>query len=101
MAKKSKLEKNEQRKVLATRYAGIRRELKAVIKSPTASDEQKDAAYSKLRSLPRDSNPNRIRLRCQFTGRPRGNYRKFGISRIMLRNMALRGEIPGMTKASW
>lgn len=101
MAKKSKLEKNERRRILVARYAALRRELKAVIKSTTSSDEQKDAAYSKLRALPRDSNPNRIRLRCQFTGRPRGNYRKFGISRVMLRDMGLRGEIPGLKKASW
>ncbi len=101
MAKKSKLEKNERRRVLVARHASLRKELKAIIQAPSTSDEARDAAYSKLRSLPRDSNPNRIRLRCQFTGRPRGNYRKFGVSRVMLREMALRGEIPGVRKASW
>ena len=65
------------------------------------SEEEKDAAWAKLRSLPRDSNPNRIRNRCQFTGRPRGNYRKFGISRIALRELALRGQLPGVRKSSW
>ena len=101
MAKKSKLEKNERRRILVARYAPIRRELKAVIQSTSSSEEQKDAAYAKLRALPRDSNPNRIRLRCQFTGRPRGNYRKFKLSRIALRDLATRGQIPGMVKSSW
>ena len=101
MAKKSSIEKNERRKRLSKKHAPLRKELYAVIRSQSASDEEKDAAWAKLRSLPRDSNPNRIRNRCQFTGRPRGNYRKFGISRIMLREMARDGEIPGLKKASW
>lgn len=101
MAKTSKIAKNAQRKRLVAKYADLRKELKEVIRSPNASEEDKDAAWAKLRSLPRDSNPNRIRNRCQFTGRPRGNYRKFGISRVVFRDMALRGEIPGVKKASW
>ena len=101
MAKKSKIEKNERRKVLVARFAEERKRLKDVLRSQDATDDQKDAAWARLRALPRDSNPNRVRNRCQFTGRPRGNYRKFGISRVMLREMALRGEIPGMKKASW
>ena len=101
MAKKSKIEKNTRRKILVARFAAERKVLKETIRSPNASEEDKDAAWARLRALPRDSNPNRIRHRCQFTGRPRGNYRKFGISRVMLREMALRGEIPGMKKASW
>ena len=101
MAKTSKIAKNEQRKALVKKYAALRAELKQTIQSPNSSDEDRDAAWAKLRSLPRDSNPNRIRNRCQFTGRPRGNYRKFGISRIVLRDMAREGEIPGLKKASW
>ena len=101
MAKTSKIAKNEQRKRLVKKYAALRAELKTTIQSPSTSDEDRDAAWARLRSLPRDSNPNRIRNRCQFTGRPRGNYRKFGISRIVLRDMAREGEIPGMKKASW
>ncbi len=101
MAKKSSIEKNERRKRLVKKYAPLRKELYAVIRSSSASEEEKDIAWGKLRALPRDSNPNRIRNRCQFTGRSRGNYRKFGISRIMLREMARNGEIPGLKKASW
>lgn len=101
MAKTSKLAKNEKRKALVAKYASLRKELKETIRSPNSSDEEKEIAYSRLRALPRDSNPIRIRNRCQFTGRPRGNYRKFGISRIQFREMALRGEIPGVKKASW
>jgi small subunit ribosomal protein S14 len=101
MAKTSKIAKNEQRIRMVAKYATKRKELKEIISSPHASDEDKDTAWAMLRALPRDSNPNRVRNRCQFTGRPRGNYRKFGVSRIVFRNMALRGEIPGVKKASW
>lgn len=101
MAKKSKLAKNAQRMRLVEKYRDLRKELKSVIQSPTATDDAKDEAWARLRALPRDANPIRVRHRCQFTGRPRGNYRKFGISRVMFRDMALRGEIPGVKKASW
>lgn len=101
MAKTSKIAKNEQRIRLVAKYRELRAQLKETIRNPKASDDDKDAAWAKLRSLPRDSNPNRIRNRCQFTGRPRSNYRKFGVSRIVFREMALRGEIPGAKKASW
>ena len=101
MAKKSKIAKNEQRIRLVEKYRELRKQLKETIRNPNTSDEDKYDAYAKLRSLPRDANPIRIRNRCQFTGRPRGNYRKFGISRVQFREMALRGEIPGVKKASW
>lgn len=101
MAKKSKLAKNAKRMRLVEKYRELRKQLKETIRDPNASDDAKDEAWAKLRSLPRDANPIRVRHRCQFTGRPRGNYRKFGISRVMFREMALRGEIPGVKKASW
>ncbi len=101
MAKTSKLAQNRKRIRLTAKYAELRKELKEVIRQPNSTDDARDEAWSKLRSLPRDSNPNRVRNRCQFTGRPRGNYRKFGISRIVFREMALNGQIPGVKKASW
>lgn len=101
MAKKSSVEKNKRRMKTVAKYAKLRQELKMTIQSSHANSDDKEAAWIKLRSLPRNANPNRVRLRCQFTGRSRGNYRKFGICRIMLRELALNGEIPGMQKASW
>ena len=101
MAKTSKIARNEQRKELVDRYAERRRELKKIIKNPKTSPEERDEAYAKLRSFPRDSNPNRVVNRCSMTGRPRAYFRKFGISRIALRDMALRGDLPGVRKASW
>ena len=101
MAKTSKLAQNRKRIRLTAKYAELRKELKEIIRQPNSTDDARDAAWAKLRSLPRDSNPNRIRNRCQFTGRPRGNYRKYGISRIVFREMALNGQIPGVKKASW
>ena len=101
MAKKSKIAKNEQRKKMAARYAAKRAALKDIIRNPTSSDEEIDAAILKLQKLPRDASPVRIRNRCALTGRPHGYFRKFGLSRIALRELALRGEIPGVTKSSW
>jgi small subunit ribosomal protein S14 len=101
MAKKSKIAKNEQRIKCAAKYRELRIELKKTIKSPKTSPEDRIAAVRKLRSLPLDANPNRIMNRCSVTGRPHAVYRKFGISRITLREMASQGKIPGMTKASW
>ena len=101
MAKKSKIAKNLQRIAKAERFRERRAALKAIIISPSASDEEKFEARIKLQKMPRDSNPIRIRGRCQITGRPRGNLRKFGICRNMFRDMSLRGEIPGVRKASW
>ena len=101
MAKKSKIAKNEQRKKKVLAYAKKRAELRAILRSTSASDEEKDAARVKLQKLPRDANPIRVKNRCMLTGRPRGYYRKFGLSRIALREKAVRGELPGVTKSSW
>lgn len=101
MAKKSAIAKNEKRAKLANKYYAKRVELKAIILDPKTSYEDQQAAYAKLRKLPRDANPVRVQNRCRVTGRPRAVYRKFGLSRITLREMASNGLIPGMTKASW
>lgn len=101
MAKKSKLVKNRKRKELVERYAERRRELIAVIKDPEASYEDKREAYRKLAKMPRDASPTRYRNRCGVSGRSRGYFRKFGMSRIALRELAHRGELPGVRKASW
>lgn len=101
MAKKSMIVKNIRRKQIVERYRDRRIELKKVLKSSSASENEKQVARLKLEKMPRDSNPIRIRNRCVVTGRPRSYYRKFGLSRITFREMALKGEIPGITKASW
>ena len=101
MAKKSMIVKNIRRKQIVERYRERRIELKKVLKSSSASEDEKQIARLKLEKMPRDSNPIRIRNRCVVTGRPRSYYRKFGLSRITFREMALKGEIPGITKASW
>ena len=101
MAKKSKIAKNLQRMELVARYAERRLELNKIIRSGASSEEEKEEARAKLAGLPRDSNPIRIRNRCALTGRPRGFYRKFGLSRLALRDKALKGELPGVTKSSW
>lgn len=86
---------------LVAKHAKKRAELKATIRSVKSSDEERAAAQAKLNSLPRDSSPSRQRNRCAITGRPHGVYRKFGLGRNKLRESAMRGEIPGLTKASW
>jgi small subunit ribosomal protein S14 len=101
MAKTSKLAKNEQRRELVARHAQKRAQLKAVIRNPKSTDEEKAAAYASLRKMPRDSSAVRIRNRCAMSGRPRAFLRHFGLSRIALRDMALNGLIPGVRKASW
>lgn len=101
MAKTSKIAKNERRKVLIERYAERRAELITIIKDPEASYEDKREAYAAIAKMPRDASPTRYRNRCAVSGRPRGYFRKFGLSRIALRNMAHRGELPGVRKASW
>ena len=101
MAKKSKIHRNEQRKKVVAKYAERRAELKAIIKNPATSAVDRDEAYKSLRKMPRDASPVRVRNRCALTGRPRGYYRKFGLSRIAVRELALSGELPGVTKASW
>jgi small subunit ribosomal protein S14 len=101
MAKKSKIEKNEQRKLIVARYAERRAALKETIRDPKSSGEQRAVAQSALQRLPRDSSATRIRNRDAVDGRPRGFVGKVGLSRIRLREMAHRGELPGITKSSW
>ncbi|MBA4026104.1 MAG: 30S ribosomal protein S14 [Gordonia sp.] len=101
MAKKSKIEKNEQRKVIVARYAERRAALKETIRSTKSSDEQRAEAQLALQRLPRDSSATRIRNRDAVDGRPRGYIGKVGLSRIRLRQMAHNGELPGITKSSW
>ena len=101
MAKKSKIVKNLQRQKLVELYSKRRSELLSVVKDPKTSIEVKRLAYMNIEKLPRDANPIRIRNRCNLTGRPRGYYRKFGLSRIALRELASLGRVPGVKKASW
>jgi small subunit ribosomal protein S14 len=101
MAKKSAIERNKKRMRLAERYAAKRESLKAIASDRELSAEERFAARMKLAQLPRNSAPVRIRNRCELTGRPRGVYRKFKLSRIALRELASNGQIPGMTKSSW
>jgi small subunit ribosomal protein S14 len=101
MAKKSAIEKNKRRERLAKQYAGRRARLKAIADNEQLPPEERFEARLKLAELPRNSSPNRVRLRCELTGRPRGNYRKFKLCRIALRELASVGQIPGMVKASW
>ncbi|WP_299616947.1 30S ribosomal protein S14 [Pelagibius sp.] len=101
MAKKSAVEKNKARRKLVNRYAGKRAELKAVARDRTLPPEERFQAYLKLAKLPRNSTKGRLRNRCQVTGRPRGVYRKFQLSRISLRELASVGQVPGMVKSSW
>jgi small subunit ribosomal protein S14 len=101
MAKISKVVKNEKRKKLVDQYAQRRAELKKIINNPASTPEQVDEAVMKLQKIPRDASPVRVRNRCSMTGRPRGYLRKFGISRVALRDLALKGQIPGVVKSSW
>ena len=101
MAKISKIVKNEDRKKMVIQYAERRLALKKTINSPASSIEQVDEAVMKLQKLPRNASPVRVRNRCSQTGRARGFLRKFGVSRIALRELALEGQIPGVTKSSW
>jgi len=101
MAKASMLARENKRAKTVEKYAAKRAELKAVLKDPNASDDDKWAAQIKLQKLPRDASPIRQQRRCQVTGRPHGVYRKFGLCRNKLREAAMRGDVPGLTKASW
>jgi small subunit ribosomal protein S14 len=101
MAKKSMIERELKREKLVRRHAAKRAELKKIIRNLDTGDAERAAAVVKLSSLPRDSSPSRQRNRCAITGRPHGFYRKFGLSRNKLREAAMKGEIPGLTKASW
>ncbi len=101
MAKKSMVAREVRRVRLAERYAAKRIALKAVIADPDTGIEERTEAQQKLQALPRDASPARQRNRCQITGRPRGYYRKFGLGRNKLREAAMKGMIPGLSKASW
>jgi small subunit ribosomal protein S14 len=101
MAKKSMLMRQRHREQAVKRYAVKRAELKELIRNPRSSDESKAEAQKKLQTLPRDACPVRLRNRCALPGRPHGLYRKFGLSRTKLRETTMRGEIPGVRKASW
>ena len=101
MAKKSKIAREHKIIKNVQKYASIRKELKDIIKSPKSEFEDKKAAVEKLDRLPKTSSHTRIRTRCFKTGRPRGVIRRFNLSRMAFREMALKGEIPGITRASW
>ncbi len=101
MAKLSSINKNERRKKLVVKYAAKFAALKAAANDKTLDDGERLIARLKMAELPRNANPTRVRNRCATTGRPRGFYRKFGINRIELRNLANKGLIPGVTKSSW
>ena len=101
MAKKSMIAKNKRRAELVERYREQRTELISVIKDPNASLEAKREAYAAIAKMPRDASPTRYRNRCGITGRPRGYLRQFGMSRIAVRELAHRGELPGVMKSSW
>jgi len=101
MAKNSMIARENRRARAVKKYAVKRAGLKAIIKNPASSDEERYQAQLKLQALPRDSSPVRSRNRCRITGRPHGYYRKFGLSRNKLRDAAMRGDVPGLVKASW
>ncbi len=101
MAKTSAIDKNNKRKALVAKSAAKRAELKAQANDKNASPEERFNASLKLAKMPRDSSKVRVRLRCELSGRPRGNYRKFKLSRIALRDLGSTGQIPGLVKSSW
>ena len=101
MAKKSAIEKNEKRKKLVQRYTAKRDRLRTIARDRSLPPEERFQAYLKLAEMPRNGAAVRVRNRCKVSGRPRGNYRKFKISRIALRDLASIGQIPGMVKSSW
>ncbi len=101
MAKVSMVQREAKRAKLVQKFAEKRTELKALIANPATSEEDRWEAQQQLQKLPRDSSPARQRNRCRVTGRPHGFYNKFGLSRIKLREAAMRGDVPGLRKASW
>jgi small subunit ribosomal protein S14 len=101
MAKLAVKLRDQKRRRMVEKFRAKRAALLEVIHDAKAPDEEKDAARAKLQKLPRDASPVRLRNRCALTGRPRGVYRKFGLARNKLRELALRGEVPGVIKASW
>jgi small subunit ribosomal protein S14 len=101
MAKRSKIVKDERRREVVARYAERRAELKATIRSPSSSDAERSAAQTELARQPRDASPVRVRNRDAIDGRPRGHLRKFGLSRVRVRELAHEGHLPGVRKSSW
>ena len=101
MAKLSMLEREKKRNKVVRRCADKRAKLKAIVKSPTTNYDEKQDAMLQLQKMPRNASPVRLRNRCSLTGRPKGYYRKFGLGRNKLREAAMRGDIPGLVKASW
>ena len=101
MAKKSKIAREKQRQVIVERYAERRATLKRQLVSPDSTDDQREEARLGLQKLPRDASPVRLRNRDRVDGRPRGHLRKFGLSRVRFRDMAHKGQLPGVTKSSW
>ncbi|WP_438438632.1 30S ribosomal protein S14 [Hydrogenophilus thermoluteolus] len=101
MAKKSMINREKKREALVAKYAKKRAELLAIINDQSLPLEERMAARLKLQQLPRNASPVRLRNRCALTGRPRGTFRKFGLCRNQLRELAFMGQIPGMTKSSW
>ena len=101
MAKKSAIERNKKRARLAKKFDAKRERLKAIANDRDLPMEERFQAHLKLAEIPRNASKTRVRLRCEVTGRPRGNYRKFKMSRISLRDLASAGQIPGMVKSSW
>lgn len=101
MARKNSINKNNRRIAISTKYGPIRAELRQKAVDMSLSDEERAAAQLKLQKMPRDTSPCRVVSRCYMTGRPRGVYRKFGLSRLSFRQLAHLGKLPGVTKASW
>ena len=101
MAKTSLIQREAKREALVAKYAKKREELSAIITDAKRSDEERYVARLELQKLPRNSNPTRLRNRCNLTGRPRGTFRKFGLARNKIRELAFKGDIPGVIKASW
>ena len=101
MAKKSMIARENKRLKMVEKFSKKRADLKKIINSVLSTEEEKDLAMKKLQKLPRDSSPVRLQRRCQITGRPHAVYRKFGLSRNKLRELAMKGDVPGLVKASW
>jgi small subunit ribosomal protein S14 len=101
MAKLAVINRQAKRAALVKKYSEKRKALFSIIRDPKATDDARDEARAKIQAMPRDASPVRLRNRCAITGRPRGTFRKFGLGRNKLREIAMRGEIPGMIKASW